>query len=237
MAAPALPLPSFDVAELAQEAAERAGVEFRSGYALISARRSLQFLSLEWANRGLNLWSLQWGTLDLAAGANPVPLPADTIDVLDAALRQIGTSGAATDTPLTRMGSGDWAVVANKEQPGRPNRFYVNRLVAPVLFLHPVPDQPSLDAGCTRLHYSRLRYMQPLPPGGAGVPEMPLRFVNAMISGLAFHMAMKSRDPQARQAAPMLRELYEADFQLAADEDRERISFFAVPEGMCNCRY
>lgn len=227
----------WDVVTLAQEASERAGLEFRSGYSLVTARRSLELLSMEWASRGLNLWLLVWDTLNLVPGVNPLLLPADTIDVLDVALRQVSASGVVTDTPLDRMGSGDWAMVTNKEQPGRPNRFYTNRTVAPVLFLHHVPDQASFDAGCTQLYYSRLRYMQPIPAGGTGVPEMPLRFINAMISGLAFHMAMKSREPQARQIAPMLRELYEADFQLAADEDRERVSFFATPEGMCGCRY
>ena len=229
MASPALPLPSFDVVTVCQEASERAGVEFRSGYSLITARRSLELLSLEWANRGLNLWTLVWDTLDFLPGVDPVPLPADTIDVLDVALRQAlgGASGGHSDTPLNRLGSGDWAMVSDKLQPGRPVEYYVNRLVAPVLWLNPAPDAAG------QLHYSRLRYMQPLPAGGVGIPEMPLRFVNAMISGLAFHLAMKSRDPQARQMTPMLRELYEADFQLAADEDRERISFFARPECAC----
>ena len=227
-------LPVFDVVTIAQEASERAGLEFRSGYALITARRSLELLSLEWASRGLNLWTICWDTLDYTAGENPLDLPADTIDVLDVALRQVQQSGVpgvvgATDTPLTRLGSGDWAMVSNKQQKGRPVEYYVNRLVQPVLWLSPAPD----TAG--QLHYSRLRYMQPIPAGGIGIPEMPLRFVNAMISGLAFHLALKSREPQARQAAPMLRELYEADFQLAADEDRERISFFARPEGACGC--
>lgn len=285
MASPVLPLPSFDVVEICTEAAERAGVEFRSGYALITARRSLQLLSLEWSNRGLNLWTLVWDTLDLEPGVNPVALPADTIDVLDVALRQsapyvaplpvvstltdilavpvvvgegarthavmdplastfstvaplnyppTGVRGV-TDTPLGRLGSGDWANVSNKLTCGRPSQYYVNRLVQPMLYLNPACDQATYDSGITQLHYSRLRYMQPIPPGGTGVPEMPLRFINAMISGLAFHMAMKSRDPQARQQAPILRELYERDFELAADEDRERISFFATPEGMCGC--
>ena len=281
MATPALPLPQFDVVEICQEASERAGVEFRSGYSLATARRSLQLLSLEWSNRGLNLWTLVWDTLDLEPGVNPIPLPADTIDVLDVALRQsapytappvtvvstavplvIGEGAAThavmdplastfstvapvnysstgfcgvTDTPLGRMGSGAWAAVSNKLQCGRPTQYYVNRLVQPALWLNPAFDQATFASGASQLHYSRLRYMQPLSRGGAGVPEMPLRFINAMISGLAFHLAMKSREPQARQAAPMLRELYEADFQLAADEDRERVSFFAVPQGMCGC--
>ena len=232
-----LPLPVFDLAEICQEASERAGVEFRSGYALITARRSLELLTLEWANRGLNLWTIAWDTLDVTPDLNPVPLPADTIDVLDVALRQTNsvTPQLHTDTPLNRLGSGDWAAVSTKLQGGRPSSYYVNRLVTPVLWLNPALDLNTYNSGVATLFYSRLRYMQPLPPGGTGIPEMPLRFINAMISGLAFHLAMKSREPQARAAAPMLRELYEADFQLAADEDRERISFFARPQGYCGC--
>ena len=232
MASPVLPLPVFDITEICQEAAERAGVEFRSGYALLTARRSLQLLSLEWSGRGLNLWTIAWDILPLVPGINPTPLPADTIDVLDVAVRQVN-SGASehTDTPLHRLGSADWAQVSNKLTGGRPNQYYVNRLVQPVIYLSPALDQASYDSGHTSLYYSRLRYMQPIPPGGTGVPEMPLRFINAMISGLAFQLALKSREPQARASVPLLRELYEADFQLAADEDRERVSFFAVPDG------
>lgn len=233
MASPSLPLPVFDIVEICQEASERAGLEFRSGYSLLTARRSLELLSLEWANRGLNLWTICWDTLDLDPLVNPVPLPADTIDVLDVLLRQVHSGGSAahSDTPLHRLGSADWALVSNKLTGGRPNQYYVNRLVQPVIHLSPALDQASYDSGCAMLHYSRLRYMQPIPPGGTGVPELPLRFLNAMISGLAFHLALKSREPQARGSVPLLRELYEADFQLAADEDRERVSFFAVPDG------
>jgi hypothetical protein len=218
--------------EICQEASERAGIEFRSGYSLLSARRSLELLSLEWANRGLNLWTICWDSLDLSPGVNPTALPADTIDVLDVSLRQAnsGVPSGHTDTPLHRLGSGDWAMVSNKISSGRPTQYYVNRLVQPMLWLNPGLDQTSFNGGHTTLHYSRLRYMQPIPAGGTGIPEMPLRFLNAMISGLAFHMALKSKEPQARGIAPMLRELYEADFQLAADEDRERISFFAIPD-------
>lgn len=233
MASPSLPLPVFDVVTISQEAHERAGLEFRSGYSLLTARRSLELLSLEWSNRGLNLWTLVWDTLDLTPGVNPTALPADTIDVLDVAVRQTNSGGSNghSDTPLHRLGSADWALVSNKLTGGRPNQYYVNRLVQPVIYLNPALDQVTFDTGATMLHYSRLRYMQPIPPGGTGVPEMPLRFINAMISGLAFHLALKSREPQARGAVPLLRELYEADFQLAADEDRERVSFFAIPDG------
>jgi hypothetical protein len=230
MASPSLPLPVFNIVEICQEASERAGLEFRSGYSLLTARRSLELLSLEWANRGLNLWTVAWDTLDLDPLVNPTPLPVDTIDVLDVSLRQTGV-GTYTDTPLHRLGSGDWALVNNKLIAGRPTQYYVNRLVAPVIHLNPALDQARFDSGLTALHYSRLRYMQPIPPGGIGVPEMPLRFINAMISGLAFQLALKSREPQARASVPLLRELYEQDFQLAADEDRERVSFFAVPDG------
>lgn len=232
----ALPPPVFDVVEICLEASERAGIEFRSGYVLQTARRSLQLLTLEWCSRGLNLWQIEWDTLGLEPGVNPIPLPPDTIDVLDVSLRRtnLNTVSGPTDTWLSRMGSGDWAMVSQKEQPGTPYRFYVQRLTAPVLFLNPVPNQQLIDNGAA-LYYSRLRYMQTIPRGGAGVPEIPLRFVNALISGLAFHLAMKSREPGPRSQAPMLRELYEADFQLAADEDRERISFFARPAGGCGC--
>jgi hypothetical protein len=220
----------LDVVEICTEAAERAGVDFRSGYSLTTARRSLELLAIEWANRGLNLWTIDSQLLPLVSGVNPYVLPADTVDILDAVIRNTSVTGIQSETPLTRIGVGEWPSYPNKLQTGRPYAFFVHRTVEPpVLYLHPVPDsyQPYW------ILYWRLRYMANLPRGGTGFVDAPARFLPAMISGLAFMLAMKSKDMNVRQTAPALKALYEADFDLASLEDRDRSSFFFVPGGSC----
>jgi hypothetical protein len=230
MATPLIGPRPFEVVEIIQEASERAGVDFRSGYSLTTARRSLELLAIEWANRGLNLWTIDSQLLALVSGTNVYTLPADTIDILDVVLRTSSNTSSQSDVPLTRIGVGEWPSYPNKLQTGRPYAFFVHRTVEPpVLYLHPVPDsyQPYW------ILYWRLRYMANLPRGGTGFVDAPARFLPAMISGLAFMLAMKSKDMNVRQTAPALKALYEADFDLASLEDRDRSSFFFVPGGSC----
>src|SRR4030095_6199341 len=111
----------FDVVEIAQEAHERAGVEFRSGYSLTSARRSIELLMLEWANRGLNLWCCEPGFLPLEADVNTYVLPADTVDLLDCAIGSITSSGNwGADIPLVRLGLASWPGLNRALRPGEP---------------------------------------------------------------------------------------------------------------------
>ena len=218
------PVASFDVVEICQEAGERAGVEFRSGYALTSARRSLQLLQLDWANRGLNLWTVDSIVVPLVINVAEYPLEQDTVDVLDAGLETLST---AASRPLARHGMGDYHDMVRRNTSGEPSLFYVRRLTArPYLCLWPVVNRD----GWWQVRAWRLRHMKPVPAGGAGMLDLPLRFVPAMIAGLAFHLAMKSKEPAAAQRAPILKELYEAEFDMAAQEDRDRAHFRLVPD-------
>lgn len=224
--------PSFDVVAICQEASERAGVDFRSGYSLTTARRSLELLQIEWANRGLNLWTIDWKLLPLVPGINSYVLPADTVDILDAFIRTqtAPLTHWTADVPLTRIGVGEWHSWPNQLATGKPYAFFTHRTVEPPsVYLYPIPDSYQPYA----LHYWRLRYMANLPRGGTGFVDAPARFLPAMISGLAFMLAMKSKDMNIRMQAPALKALYEADFDLASLEDRDRSSFFFVPGGNC----
>ena len=221
----------FELVELIQEASERAGVDFRSGYALTTARRSLELLQIEWANRGLNLWTIDWKLFPLVPGVNSYALPADTVDILDAYIRTLASPLTQIhDMPITRIGVGEWHSWPNKTATGKPYAFFVHRTVEPPsVYLYPIPDSHQEYA----FQYYRLRYMSNLPRGGTGFVDAPARFLPAMISGLAFMLAMKSKDMAVRQTAPALKALYEADFDLASQEDRDRSSFFFVPGGNC----
>ena len=230
MATPAPAWPQFDVAEIAEEAAERSGIEFRSGYALRTARRALELLSIEWANRGLNLWTVEGPiVVDLIAGQFQYPLSDDTIDIVEQVVRdpQGGGTGQAVDYKIERFSLPEYASITNKLAPGRPTMIHVRRLIPPFFLLWMVPPVAS----SFQLVYWRLRRMAGLGSGGTGVPEIPWRFTNAMISGLAFYLALKSKDPGALQRLQMLKSEYTEQFELAADEDRDRAAFRFIPGG------
>jgi hypothetical protein len=206
-----------DMAEIIEEAYERAGLELRTGYDLKTAIRSLNFLMVEWANRGLNLWTIEEVQLPVTSGTNVYTLDAQTIDVIESVVRDNDN-----DIKLERIGLGSWAAISNKTQTGRPYLVYVERLVGETkLNLWPVPD-----ASYTVVYW-RLKRMQ--DAGGAvSDPDVPFRFLPALVAGLAYMIAMKR--PEASARAPDLKAVYEEAFNLAADEDRDRSSAFFFPD-------
>lgn len=120
-----------DLSELIEEAYERAGLEVRTGYEFRTARRSLNLLTIEWANRGINLWTIQEGQIVLNTGQNVYPIPADTIDLLDHVIRQNnGTPSTQSDINITRISESTYSTIPNKLANGRPIQVWVNRQTA-----------------------------------------------------------------------------------------------------------
>jgi len=115
--------------ELVEEAFERAGRELRSGYDLRTARRSLNIMFADWANRGINMWTIDSGTIDLVQGQNTYALPNDTVDLLEHVIRT-GANVAATqaDLTITRISVSTYATLPNKLQQARPIQVWVQRL-------------------------------------------------------------------------------------------------------------
>lgn len=212
-----------DISELFEEAFERAGLEMRTGYDLRTARRSLNFLTLEWQNRGLNLFTIESGTIPLVAGTATYTAPEDTIDLIEHQLRT-GTGVNQIDTALMRVSVSTYAQQTNKNTQGRPTQIYISRGASDVtVTLWPVPDAST---NYTLLYY-RLKGIDGLASGIAGSAAIPPRFVPALVSGLAFHIAMKK--PEAAARAVALKQEYEEQFNLAAAEDRERASIHLTP--------
>lgn len=207
---------SFSIAELLEEAYERAGLELKSGYDLRTGIRSMNFLLAEWANRGLNLWTIEEGTQALTASDGTYTLPANTIDVIDVVLRDASN----VDIPLERIASTQWANINNKLTEGRPANYMVQRGVSDtVINLWPVPDQAYT------LMYWRLRRIQ---EAGAisNTADVPFRFIPPLVAGLAYMVAMKKN----QAVAPALKAVYDEAFELAADEDRDRSSLWLYPD-------
>ena len=120
---------NMEFTELAEEAWERAGREMRSGYDLRTARRSLNLMTIEWANRGLNMWTIETGTITLTQGLNTYALPNDTIDLLDHVIRtQANNSSTQADLSITRISVSTYATIPNKLTQARPIQVWIQRL-------------------------------------------------------------------------------------------------------------
>jgi hypothetical protein len=207
-----------DLSELFEEAYERAGLEMRSGYDLKTIRRSLNILTLEWQNRGLNLFTIEAGTQSLTAGTATYTLPSDTIDLIEHQLRT-GSGTSQIDTAIERISVSTYAQQTNKNTQGRPTQIYVQRLATETkVTLWPVPDNTTPYT----LVYYRLKGIDGLSSGIGGSAAIPPRFVPALVAGLAYHIAMKK--PEAAARAEPLKIIYEEQFALAAGEDQERAS-------------
>lgn len=222
---------NLDFAELAEEAFERAGSELRSGYDMRSVRRSMNLMLLEWANRGINMWTIEQGTIPLVAGTASYDTPVDTVDLMDHVIRT-GTGTNQQDIVISRISNSTYAAIPNKNTTGRPIQVLVRRRTGatnssnvvqyPGITVWPTPD----SAATYTFVYWRLRRMQDAGNGVNG-QDIPFRFLPAMVAGLAYFIAMKI--PGMEQRAIALKMVYDEQFQLAADEDREKAPVRFVP--------
>tara|TARA_R100000951_G_scaffold34386_1_gene29257 strand:- start:1802 stop:2491 length:690 start_codon:yes stop_codon:yes gene_type:complete len=215
---------NMDFTEIAEEAWERAGREMRSGYDLRTARRSMNLLTIEWVNRGVNLWTIEEGSVNLVKGTYQYTLDADTIDLLEHVIRtNSGNTSTQSDLTINRIGVGTYSSVPNKLSEGRPIQMWIDRQRdAPVLNLWPVPDKSDTYV----LKYWRIRRIQ---DAGSGVEtaDMNYRFLPCLVAGLAYNIALKV--PDLMERVPMLKTVYEEAFALAAAEDREKTSDYYTP--------
>jgi len=219
---------NMDFTEIAEEAWERAGREMRSGYDLRTARRSMNLLTIEWQNRGINMWTIEEGTLNLAQGTATYDLPADTIDLLEHVVRTgSGNISTQSDLNITRISVSTYSSIPNKLSQGRPIQMYIDRgQVNPAATVWPVPDQGTLVAPYYILKYWRMRRIE---DAGTGVntADVNFRFLPCLVAGLAYYIAQK--DPELMPRIPMLQAEYERQFELAAGEDREKATLSLVP--------
>jgi hypothetical protein len=237
---------NLDLNNLVEEAFERCGSELRTGYDLRTARRSLNLMTIEWANRGINLWTIEQGSFVLVPGTATYVLPVDTIDLVDHVIRT-GTGQNQTDININRISVTTYAVIPNKNATGRPVQVWINRqsgatypaggqpagtnpstgIDPPQVVVWPTPDNSQTYT----FVYWRMRRIQDAGEGGAKTQDIPFRFIPCMVAGLAYYLAMKlpDIDPQRRME---LKADYEQQFQLAADEDREKAPVRFVPRSL-----
>jgi hypothetical protein len=217
---------NMDFTEIAEEAWERAGREMRSGYDLRTARRSMNLMTIEWQNRGINLWTIDEGTVSLTTGTSEYDLPADTIDLLEQVIRTgAGNQSTQSDLTISRISVSTYASIPNKLSRGRPIQVWIERLRDnPKINVWPVPDSDDYT-----FRYWRLRRIQDAG-AGAETADMNFRFLPCLVAGLAYHIAMKV--PELAERIPLLKQVYEEQFALAAAEDREKTPARFVPRMM-----
>jgi hypothetical protein len=238
---------NLDLNDIVEEAFERCGSELRSGYDLRTARRSLNLLTIEWANRGINLWTIEQGTIPMIQGVNTYDLPVDTIDLLEHQIRtNAGQQNNQTDITISRISVSTYSTIPNKLAQGRPIQVWINRqsgaqyplpgpngtnattgIDAPKIVVWPTPDQGTVSEPYYNFVYWRMRRIQDAG-NGVNTQDIPFRFLNCMVAGLAYYLSMKIQgvDPQRMMT---LKEDYEQQFQLASTEDREKAPIRFIP--------
>ena len=237
---------NLEFTDIAEEAFERAGREMRSGYDLRTARRSMNLLTIEWANRGINMWTIEQGTKNLEQGTATYDLPNDTIDLLEHVIRTgAGNVSTQADLTLTRISVSTYATIPNKLSQARPIQIFISRnsgatypatsayspgsTASTQFTVWPVPDQGTLASPYYQVIYWRLRRIQNAGEG-LETPDMPFRFLPCITAGLAYYIAMKL--PEGLPRLDMLKAAYEEQWNLAAGEDREKAAVRFVPRRM-----
>jgi len=214
---------NLDLTEIVEEAFERVGSEMRTGYDLRTARRSMNLMFADWANRGLNMFTYEQGSIPLVAGQATYTLPTDTVDLLEHVIRT-GAGSAATqaDLTITRISVSTYATIPNKLEQARPIQVWIERLNTPRFTVWPVPDnsQPYTFV------YWRLRRIQDAG-NGVNTMDMPFRFLPCMVAGLAYYLALKV--PGGTERLQVLKAQYDEAWQLASEEDREKAAIRFVP--------
>ena len=237
---------NLDLSEIVEEAFERCGSELRTGYDLRTARRSLNLLFADWANRGINMWTIEQGTINLVQGTATYALPVDTVDLIEHVIRTgAGSQSTQADLTITRISVDTYATIPNKLAQGRPIQIWINRqsgaqyplatapngtnpstgIDAPQVNLWPIPDgsQPY------QLVYWRLRRIQDAG-NGVNTFDVPFRMISCLAAGLAYYLALKI--PGAESRIQILQQQYNEAWELAATEDREKAAQRFVPRRM-----
>ena len=204
----------LDVSDYIEEAFERCGLEVRTGYDLKTAKRSLNLLFADWANRGLNQWTIAQRTQTVTTSDGDYDLGADVIDVLSMVVRR-----SSTDFSMTRISRDEYLSIPNKTTKGRPTQFFIDRQVTPQIKIWPVPEN-STDV----LHFDCLTRIEDADTFTNTV-EVPFRFYPCLAAGLAYYIAIK----KAPDRIQLLKAIYDEEFDRAQAEDRDRASFNVVP--------
>lgn len=188
---------------------------------LVCAREEMNLLFVEWSNKQVNLFEVELISVPLINGTSVYTVPAKVVMILDAYVSQNFGTPQQTDRYISPLSRTEFASLANKSNPGQPSQFWFNRLIAPTVTMYPVPDA----SGPYVLNYYACTQMQDANLPGGETPDIPYRWLDAFISGLAHRLS--------RPYAPDLEEKRGKDakeaWAIAATQDVENVSFSLAP--------
>jgi len=212
-----------DVEEIVTEAFERVGIDeqTRTGYQSLAARRSLNLLFSEFANRGINYWAVQNNTLSLTSGTTTYTLPVGTIDLIDVVVRET-VGGTTSDTVVNRISIEDYNQLPNKASTGRPSQYMLDKQYTPVVYVWQVPDTNSYS-----LVYWSINQLEDVTAGNQDA-DIPYRWSDCICAGLAAKLALKFQPDRFQ----LLNEVYERAFEFAASTDNDGVSMRIRPTGL-----
>jgi|TARA_R110001583_G_scaffold9120_2_gene43077 hypothetical protein len=210
---------NLDVATAIEEAYELAGLEARTSYDAVTARRSLNIMFADWSNRGIQMWEVSKVELTLTEGDNDYSINAYDIDILDAYIQRT-VNGVVTDYTLDRVDRNEYVGIPNKATKARPTEFWLERLKTPVIHLYPTPEN-STD----KLIYYSWQRIEDASASAQDV-DIPSRFMPCLASGLAYYLCLKKNT----QKLPIIKQQYEQDLANALKYDEDRSSIRLVPK-------
>ena len=235
---------NLDLTEIVEEAFERCGSQLRSGYDLRTARRSLNLLFADWANRGINMWTIEQGQVSLIQGINTYDLPVDTVDLLEHVIRtNAGSAANQSDLTITPISVSTYATIPNKLTQARPIQVWFNRQSGatydgtttssppagtdnPKIVVWPTPDQGTAESPFYTFVYWRLRRIHDAG-NGVNTMDIPFRFLPCLVAGLSYYLALKVEG--AADRIQMLKSQYDEAWEYASTEDREKAAIRFVP--------
>jgi hypothetical protein len=196
----------------------------------------MNLLFADWANRGINLWTVEEGQISLVQGQETYNLPVDTVDLLEHVIRtDAGSTSNQSDLTISRISVSTYATIPNKLTQGRPIQVWINRQSGavtptganpPTINVWPTPD----NAQPYTFVYWRLRRIQDAGVGGTATQDIPFRFLPCLTAGLSYYLALKI--PDALPRLQVLKDMYDEAWELAAGEDREKAPDRLVPRQM-----
>jgi hypothetical protein len=237
---------NLDLSEIVEEAFERCGSELRTGYDHRTARRSLNLLFADWANRGINMWTIEQGTINMVQGQSTYDLPIDTVDLIEHQIRTgAGNQYTQADLTISRISVDTYTTIPNKLTQGRPIQVWIQRMSGAQYPIATAPNGTNLTTGIDspkitvwptpdgsqpyQFIYWRLRRIQDAG-NGVNTFDVPFRMISCLAAGLAYYMALKI--PGAEQRLPVLKQQYDEAWEMAATEDREKAPQRFVPRRM-----
>ena len=210
---------SLNVATAIEEAYELAGLEARTSYDAITARRSLNIMFADWSNRGIQMWEINKVELTLTEGTSEYTINAFDIDILDAYIQK-NVSDVITDYTIDRIDRNEFIGIPNKATKARPTEYWLERLKTPVIHLYPTPENST-----AKLIYYVWRRIEDADASIQDI-DIPSRFMPCLASGLAYYLCLKKNT----QKLPIIKQQYEQDLLNALKYDEDRSPLKIVPK-------